>query len=494
MGRGRAAVRLSATALRHLPPGIERPGYDLGRVGVGHAHVGVGAFHRAHQAEYADDLLASVPGPWGIVGVNLRPPDLDATLAPQGGLYARVARDGSDTTVRVLGAMRRVAMGAAAGVAALADPAIAVVTLTVTEKGLCHVPATGALDAGHPDILHDATHPDRPRSAPGLLVAALARRRAIGGAAPARRSCANVQGNGRVLRAVTTGLAAMHDPDLAAWIDREAAFPASMVDRIVPATRDADLDEVAAALGLRDAAPVVCEPFRQWVVEDAFHGPRPPWERVGAEIVADVAPYEAMKMRLLNGCQSALAYLGWLAGCVHTADAMAVPQFHAFARDLMAREAAPTVTVPADLDAYRRSVLRRLANPALRHTTWQIATDGSQKIAQRLLAPMRARIAAGAPFPRLALAVAAWMQFASGRDLRGAAHDLPDALAPALRAATVGASQPDELVAALLRVDAIFGQDLRHDEVAIRAMTHALALLRELGAVEAAARIGEEGA
>jgi len=487
-------MTLSLANLQGLPPHVSVPRYDPGSVAISHAHIGIGAFHRAHQAEYADDLLAAGPGPWGIVGINIHPPDLDRILRPQDGLYTRVTRDGAAEQARVIGSIRRTIMAETdptAAITALADPALTVVTLTVTEKGLCHIPATGALDTTHPDIMHDAAHPDRPRSAAGLLVAALSARHAAGHAAPALLSCDNVSGNGQVLRTVVTGLAAMRDDRLARWIAREVAFPDSMVDRIVPATREADLDHVGRTLGVRDAAAVVCEPFRQWVIADTFRGPRPPWEHAGAEIVPDVRPYEAMKMRLLNGCQSALAYLGWLGGCAHTSDVMAVPQFARYAAGLIEHETAPTVTIDADLVAYRHSVLHRLGNTALRHTTWQIATDGSQKIAQRLLAPARAQLEMGAPFPRLALAIAAWMQFVSGCDLHGKPIEVPDILAGTLFTASRDACTANELVAALLRVRVVFGDDLAHAPTMRDELTRALVLLRDVGPIEAASRIGE---
>ena len=281
-----------------------------------------------------------------------------------------------------------------------------------------------------------------------------------------------------MLRAVVLGLAAVTDPGLADWIAAHAAFPRTMVDRIVPATRPADLDDVAALIGLRDEAAVVCEPFRQLVIEDAFRGPRPPWERAGAEIVADVASYEAMRMRLLNGCQSAL---GWLGDCARTAYALAEPRLSSFAAALIARETAPTVTMVPDLGAYRASVLRRLANTALRHTTWQIANDGSQKIPQRLVAPFRERLARGEASPRLALAIAAWIQFVA------VAPDLPDALAPVLTRAASGAGTAGKLVAALLGATAVFGDLVAHPG-AHGPITHALTLLRDVGPIEAAAR------
>ena len=455
--------------------------YNLDAVATGHAHVGVGAFHRAHQAEYADDLLADGHLDWGIVGINLREPDLDRTLAPQDGLYHRVEVDGMRHTAQVLSAIRRTVMAdrdPAAAVAALADPQVSVVTLSVTEKGMCHVPATGALNHAHADIAHDAAHPARPRSAPGLLVAALAARRAAGQVGPALISCDNVAGNGAVLRTVVVGLAAMTNRSLADWIAETVAFPSTMVDRIVPATRPEDLDRLATAMEVRDEAAVFCEPFRQWVIENAFRGPRPPWELAGAEIVADVAPYETMKHRMLNGCQSALACLGWLGGCDHTSDAMAQPNLAAFADRMMARELATTVTAPTDLDVYRARVLTRLANTGLRHTTWQIATDGSQKIPQRLVAPFRERLLRGQASPHLALSIAGWMQFVA------TVPDLPDTLAAALKR-VLG---PDT-VASLLSVPAVFGELGTHPGAHAQ-ITHALSLLRDVGPIEAAARAG----
>lgn len=483
--------RLCADRLAALPPDVRRPGYDLAAVRVGWAHLGCGAFHRAHQAEFADDLLAAGHLGWGLVGINLRAPDIEAALMPQDGLYLRIARDGDVEQRRVIGAIRKAVSAAGDSrdaIQRLADPAISVVTLTITEKGYCHNPATGALQLAHPDIVYDRAAPDVPVSAPGVLVAALAARRATGAPPLTLVSCDNVPGNGRVLRDAVLGFAQLQRPALAKWIERHVAFPDTMVDRIVPATSQADRELVARTLGVDDHGLVVGEGFRQWVIEDRFAGDRPPWELAGAELVADVRPFEAMKMRLLNGCQSALATLGYLAGCEHTADAMALPALAGYAQALMRHETAPTLAMPAgvDVSAYQTLVLRRLRNGAIAHRTWQIATDGSQKIPQRLLEPLRWHLARGRDAPLLALAVAGWMQFVSGRDLHGQAIDVSDPLAPALRRlADQAGPDPAALTRGLLEVAEVFGDDLR-DSPAEAAIAAALRSLREHGAARAA--------
>ncbi len=485
------SARLCGARLAALPRETRRPEYDTQAVRVGWAHLGCGAFHRAHQAEFADDLLAQGHLGWGLVGINLRAPDIGAALTPQDGLYLRVTRDGDHEEQRVIGAIREAVSADGDGAAAvrrLADPAIRVVTLTITEKGYCHVPSTGALQADHPDIVHDCNPAAAPRSTPGVLAAALAARRAAGAPPLTLVSCDNVPGNGAVLRGAVLDFARMCDPALAEWIEGCTAFPDTMVDRIVPATADADYAAVAESLGVDDRGLVVGESFRQWVIQDRFAGDRPPWEAAGAEIVPDTRPFEAMKMRLLNGCQSALAYLGYLADCSHTSDAMASPALSDYAARLMRQETAPTLAMPpgVDVPAYQASVLRRLRNAAIRHRTWQIATDGSQKIAQRLLDPLRWHLARGRTAPLLALAVAGWMQFVSGRDLRGRGIDVSDPLASRLRGlADQAGAEAASLVGALLSVEEVFGTDLRGG-VAERAIVSALASLRAHGAERAA--------
>jgi fructuronate reductase len=286
-----------------------------------------------------------------------------------------------------------------------------------------------------------------------------------------------------MLRGVALAFAALRDDALARWLEAEVAFPCTMVDRIVPATTDADIAAVEARLMLRDEAPVVAEPFSQWVIEDRFAGPRPAWERVGAELVADVGSYEEMKLRLLNGSHSALAYLGFLAGLEHVFEVMAVPEFATFVSRMMALEVAPTLAVPVDLAAYRALLLERFANPAIRHRTAQIAMDGSQKLPQRLLGPVRDQLRAGGPIRHLALAVAAWMRYAAGCDERGQKVAVADPLAERLRAIGERAGgDPEGLVAGFLAIREVFGDDLPREPRFVCEVALSLRSLIERGA------------
>ncbi len=355
-------------------------------------------------ATYTDDLLALERGPWGIAGVSLQRPDQRDRLAPQGGLYTTLQRDGHGTRARIIGCLRRVIVARedpAALVTMMAAPETHIVSLTITEKGYCHDPATGRLDTDHPDIAHDRARPDAPRSAVGLIAAALRARRDAGLAPFTVLCCDNLPHNGALLAGLVHDFAALGSDALAGWIEAHGAFPSTMVDRIVPAPTPADVEEATALTGLADAAPVSHEPFRQWVIEDRFAGARPAWEKVGAELVADVAPHEHMKLRMLNGAHSALAYLGYLAGHATIPDVVADPPFRAYAEALW-EEVIPTIPPPpgTDLRGYARDLLARFGNTAIRHRTWQIAMDGSQKLPQRLLGTIRERLAQGGSIDR----------------------------------------------------------------------------------------------
>ena len=308
---------LSLGTLSALPATVARPAYDPSTTDVGIVHLGIGAFHRAQTAVYSDDALALEPGPWGICGVSLRSARVRDRLAPQDGLYTAVEKSPSGIRRRVIGSVREVLFlgdQRDAVHARLTAPPTRVVTLTVTEKGYCHDPATGKLNLAHPDIVHDLAQPEHPQSAIGLIVAALDARKRSGERAFTVVCCDNLPHNGALVRGLAGAFAQTRDPALARWIEDNASFPSTMVDRIVPATTDADIAENDAVLGLHDAAPVMHEPFRQWAIEDQFVAGRPGWESAGAELVRDVAPFEAMKLRLLNGSHSAFAYLGYLAG------------------------------------------------------------------------------------------------------------------------------------------------------------------------------------
>jgi fructuronate reductase len=474
-------LRLSNASCQRLPVSIRRPAYERARVTPGMVHLGIGAFHRAHQAIFVDDLLAIGAMDWGIIGASLRSADTYEALAPQDCLYTVAIRSGAETEHRVIGSILDIVVARtdpAGLIARMADPRTRIVSLTVTEKGYCHIPQTGELDEHHPDIVHDLAHPDAPRSAPGFLTAALARRKAAGLAPFTVLSCDNLSANGHTVHRVLTQFAALTSPELGRWIEAEVACPSTMVDRIVPETTEADRAAVASALDMIDGWPVIAEPFIQWIIEDRFAAGRPDFAAVGAQFVTDVLPFENMKLRLLNASHSGLAYLGYLAGYETIAATMADPHFATFARRLM-DESAPTLTMPprTDLASYCALLLQRFGNTALQHRTSQIAMDGSQKLPQRLLGTMRDRLAKGLTIDTHALAVAGWMRYVTGTDEQGRSIDVRDPFAKQFAdiAATTG-PVADRLALALLNVSAVFG-DLGHDPRVSGAVTDALARL-----------------
>ncbi len=485
---------LSLASLDRVPPEIVRPAYDPSGIGIGIVHLGIGAFHRAHQAIYTDDALAQRRGAWGICGVSLRSPNVRDRVTPQDGLYTAVEKSPAGVHRRIVGSVREVLFLTAERErvdARLADRATQIVTLTVTEKGYCHDPATGELNVDHPDIVHDLAHPHEPASVVGLLVSALAARRQSRAGPLTIVCCDNLPHNGRVLRGIVATFAKARDGTLAEWIEKNASFPSTMVDRIVPATTAADIADNDAALGMHDAAPVVFEPFKQWVIEDAFVTSRPAWEAGGAELVADVAPFEAMKLRLLNASHSAFAYLGFLAGHEYIYQVAAQPEFVAFMRRFMNDEVTPTLHIPVGVDvaAYRDALLHRFANPALPHRTQQIAMDGSQKLPQRLLATARDNLAAGRPMPLLTLAIAGWMRYVAGRDERGRAIKVDDPLAAQFAViAEAHRNDPRGLARALFGMRSIFGDDLARESRFIEPVTTWLATLYADGAKRTVAR------
>ncbi|MCG8442852.1 MAG: mannitol dehydrogenase family protein [Caulobacterales bacterium] len=456
-------VRLSDATAGRLPTDVARPGYDRARTGVGVAHLGVGAFHRVHQAAATDDAMAAEGGDWAIAGVSLRRPDMRDALKPQDGLYTIEARDDAGEDARLIGALKTVLVARedpAAVVAAMAAPGVKVVTITVSEKGYCLDRATGALDLDHPDIAADRAFPDRPRSMVGFLTAALAARRATDAGPFTVVPCDNLPDNGARTRDAVLSLARVTDPGLADWIAEAVTFPSTMVDRIAPAATQDDRDGFAARTGVYDAGHLKTEPFTQWVIEDRFAAARPAWEAGGATFAADVAPYEAAKLRLLNGSHSAIGYLGLLAGHEFVHEAMAEPSFESFIRLMMEREAAPVTPEPPGMafGPYMQSVRARFANAALPYRTAQIAGDGSQKIPQRLLNTIRAQLERDGPIDRLTLAVAGFMRYAAGRDDAGAPLEVNDPAADRFARITEAAGgDPQTLAQGFLSLTDVFG-------------------------------------
>ena len=479
--------RLCNATLGRLPLSIQRPGYDRSAITTGIVHLGLGAFHRAHQAAYTDTLLADDPR-WGILGVSLRSADTRDALVPQDALYSVSAADGDSIQRRVIGALTGIMVAPedpAALIARLADPAVRIVSTTVTEKGYSNDPATGALREDDPDVRHDLLHDGQPRGTLGTIVSGLKRRRAAEIAPFTVLACDNLPNNGHTLRGLVIRFAELADPELAKWIGDEVRFPSTMVDRIVPATTDDDRASVATALGLADAWPIMTEPFTQWVIEDDFGLGRPTWDQAGAMFVSDVAPYELMKLRLLNGAHSTLAYLGYLMGRETVAAAMQEPGIARLIEEMMRLEVAPTL--PAllrfDVAAYCKLLVDRFRNPALRHRTWQIAMDGSQKLPQRLLGTVRDRVAKGLPIDRLALGVAGWMRYVTGADEKGQPIDVRDPLSRRLKAlADQAGPVAARLAPALFSVREIFGTDLPADPRFALAVEAALDQLFTIGA------------
>lgn len=488
-------TRLNDAALSGLPADVARPAYDRAQVKTGVVHLGIGAFHRAHQAVVFDDALASGDLRWGVLGASLRSPGVRDQLNPQDGLYTLVVRDGPAEHLRVIGAGRGVLVGPedpAALVAAMADAEVHIVTLTVTEKGYRLDPATGDLLLDDPEVAADLADIEAPRTAPGFIVAALRARNAKGLRPFTVISCDNLPHNGQRIRAGVLAMARRIDPALAGWIEAEGAFPQTMIDRIVPATIPDDIARLTARLGVEDQGMVKAEPFTQWVIEDWFAGERPDFAAFGVQLTDAVEPWEDAKLRLLNGAHSAVAYLGALSGYEHVHEAVAVPAFRAFIEALW-DEAQTTLSPPPglDVDAYRAELMARFSNSALMHRTRQIAMDGSQKLPQRLLAGAAERLAAGQGVEALALGVAAWMRWQEGVTEGGEAVVVDDPLA-ARTAELIAASENDEAeVRALLTLSAVFPQALATDRRFVEAVTGAFLSLREHGAVEAARRVTE---
>lgn len=486
--------RLSALADVNGPARL--PGYDPAAHGAGIVHVGAGAFHRAHQAVFTDDALAQSGGDWRITGISLRGADVADALNPQNGIYTLIERGPEGAQARIIASIDHVIAASrdrAAPLAALAAPAARIVTLTVTEKAYGIDRAAMAADPNHPAVAADLADPRRPQGVLGLLVEGLRLRRAAGLTPFTVLCCDNLPDNGGLLRAGVTDFARRIDPDLAKWIADEAAFPSSMVDRITPAATEATLAEAVRLTGCMDLAAVETEPFSQWVIEDYFTAGRPDWEAGGALFVRDVRPYELMKLRILNGSHSMLAYAGFLSGRKYVRDVMGDPALAA----LVARHlAAAAATLPAlsgiDLDAYAAALKARFENPAIAHETFQIAMDGTEKLPQRLLAPAAEIVARGGNAGAFAFAVAAWMRYCLGRTDGGQKYALRDPREAEICMALAGAATAESVSAALHSLPGLFAAALKDNAAWRRAVAARLATMLDKGMSEAI-RLEAEG-
>ncbi len=462
-GYYRAMTRLNTLTLPSLPPAVQTPTYRRDALAPAIVHLGVGGFHRAHEAVYCDDLLGQGLGDWGIVGVGLRPEDraMRDALVPQDGLYTLVTRDADGDTARVVGSLTRYLFAPEQDAevrSALAARATKIVSLTITEGGY-----------------EDPTGP-----AWTHLAAALETRRAQGTPPFTVLSCDNLQSNGEAARRALVAAASSRSADLAAWVEANVAFPNAMVDRITPQTTGSDREMVRTEFGIDDAWPVVCEPFKQWIVEDTFPQGRPQWEAVGAQFVADVHPYESMKLGLLNGSHFAMAYLGFLAGFETVPAVMADPDFRQFISRLMDAEVTPLLPpVPGiDLTAYKATLLHRFDNPAIKDQITRLCLDGAPKFPKYLRPALEQAVETGRPRRLLTLALAGWLRYLIGEDESGRAYSISDPrigeLQPLARA---GRTDPRPLLA----VTDIFGSLGQSPEM-VRDLSADLESLYERGA------------
>ena len=424
-------MRLSAATAGSLPDWVRRPTYDRAEPGGRIVHLGIGAFHRAHQAVYTDDAMEAGDRNWRITGVSLRSPAVRDAMAPQDGLYT-VLEKGDGERLRLIASVDRMLIGPedpAAVVAAIADPATAAITLTVTEKGYFRNGESGNLLLDAPEVAADLRG-DSPRTIYGYIAWGLILRRLYKGGGLTLLSCDNLPGNGRLLERLLTDFLDRRDRTLGVWAKEFLACPNTMVDRIVPATTRGDIDRIEARTGVRDEALVVTEPFRQWVIEDRFAGPRPHWEAGGAQFVEDVVPFELAKLRVLNGSHSTLAYIGRALGCEYVHEAIADPDLRRFVRNQLDEETVPGLGSVAGLNSatYCSAILARFENEELPHRLSQIAMDGSQKVPQRWLATIAERAARHEDSAHHLLSLTAWIAYTRGRTAAGEAYVVDDPL------------------------------------------------------------------
>jgi mannitol 2-dehydrogenase len=478
---------LTESNLKALPEGVAGPQYDRGSLRTGIVHFGVGGFHRAHEAMYLDRLMNDGKAlDWAICGVGVMPADqrMRDVLVAQDGLYTLVVKAPDGTLdARVIGSIKEYLYAPddpEAVIEKMASPDIKIVSLTVTEGGYNFNAVTGEFVADNPDVQHDLRPGNAPKTTFGLITAALTRRRDAGRPPFTIMSCDNIQGNGHAARRSFVAFAALMDPELGEWVQDNVQFPNSMVDRITPVTTDDDRALVRDRFGVDDGWPVVCEPFTQWALEDAFNQGRPPFEDAGVQVVPDVEPYELMKLRLLNASHQGLCYFGYLAGYRLVHDVAQDPLFAEFLLSYMDREATPTLEpVPGiDLDEYKHQLIDRFSNAQVKDTVARLCAESSDRIPKWLLPVVRHNLESGGEILRSAAVVASWARYAEAVDEQGRPIQVVDRLADQLTA--TAKRQHDEPLAFIQNRD-LFG-DLADNERFVSAYRSALASLHEKGA------------
>ena len=479
-----------------LNTNVIRPTFDRSRLKTRIVHLGFGAFHRAHQALFTNEMLEKTGSDWGICEINLfGGEDLITQLRTQDHMYTVAEKGAKATDIKLIASVTESLHpsfeGKRAVLEKMSEEQVAIVSMTITEKGYCADPATGRLDKNNALVKADLDNPREPSSAIGYIVEALRIRRELGLKPFTVLSCDNVQENGHVARAAVLDFANLVDQELAGWIEANVTFPCTMVDRIVPAATPETLAEITELVGVADPCGIACEPFRQWVIEDNFVNGRPEWDVAGAEFVADVVPFEEMKLRMLNGSHSFLAYLGYLGGYKHISDTMTNDSYRKAAFDMMMQAQATTLTMPegTDLEAYAKLLIERFTNPSLKHQTWQIAMDGSQKIPQRMGGSLRHHLAAGTEYKWLAMGIAGWMTYISGVDEENQTIDVRDPMVEQFREIYQQYGKEPAVVKAIIGIEAIFGTDLIQNEGFVEAVTKAYQLIISKGARAAVASL-----
>ncbi|GLS90487.1 D-mannonate oxidoreductase [Psychromonas marina] len=455
-------------------------------------HIGFGAFHRAHQALYTHDVLEKTAGDWGICVISLfSGHELIKKLRAQQHRYLVAEKGAHKTIVKEIASVNEslhpMLDGKQAVIEKMAEQQVEIVSMTITEKGYCIDHTTGKLDENNPLIQNDIATPSEPKSAIGYIVEALRLRRERGLQAFTVMSCDNVQENGHNAQIAVLGLARLQDNELAQWIESHTTFPSTMVDRIVPAVTPETLTEITAMTGVDDPCAVACEPFRQWIIEDNFVQGRPDWNIAGAEFVQNVVPFEEMKLRMLNGSHSFLAYLGYLGGYQHISDTMANPCYQQATLDLMLKVQAVSLNMPVgtDLAGYAELLIKRFSNPSLKHQTWQIAMDGSQKIPQRFVGSLLFHLQHESDYKWLAMGIAGWMHYVGGVDEQGKIIDVRDPLAQTFIDINDSHYNHPQRVKALLGIDSIFDKALLANDEFVETVTTAYQLIATHGAKQA---------
>ncbi|WP_319498380.1 fructuronate reductase [uncultured Cohaesibacter sp.] len=480
---------MTISDLLNAPGNPQLPDYDRKGLRPRLIHLGFGAFARAHWMSYHQDFLLKHPASdWGVVVSDiLFGADRFGQLEENDHLYSVLEHGDAGSNLRIIGSIVKTAHPERGGMDAFFAPFlekdVAIVSMTITEKGYCL--AGGKLDESNPAIKHDLEHPHAPKSAIGALVEALRRRRDAGLDGFTILSLDNLPSNGKLCQLAVTSFVEKLDAELAKWIKANVTFPCSMVDRIVPALTDESRALIKETLGgMEDPNGIVCEPFRQWVIEDNFVKGRPAWEEVGAQFVPDVEPFEEMKLRTLNGAHSFLAYLGYLGG-YETIDAcMGDDSYRKAAHTLMVREQQPTLHVPGDVDlnAYADALIARFSNSQLKHKTAQIASDGSQKLPQRMLASISWHIDHGSDWSLLALGVAGWLRFMTGTDEKGQPTPINDPLADQIAQKALQLPNWEAYINGVLQMDAIFPAKLASNPAFVTRIKATYSTLAQTGA------------